>query len=86
MSAGFALGNLTAGIALRTEDSVLTAELKSGSEEAFALLIAQYQAPVYSLISRILNDPSDAADISQDLFIQVFRSIGDFHGDSSLRT
>lgn len=86
MSAGFALGDLTAGIALRAEDSVLTAELKSGSEEAFALLIAQYQAPVYSLISRILNDPSDAADITQDVFIKVFRSIGSFHGDSSLRT
>ena len=86
MSAGFALGDLTAGIALRAEDSVLTAELKSGSEEAFALLIAQYQAPVYSLISRILNDPSDAADITQDVFIKVFRSIGSFHGNSSLRT
>lgn len=86
MSAGFALGDLATGIAIRAEDSVLTAELKSGSEEAFALLIAQYQAPVYSLVSRILNDPSDASDITQDVFIKVFRSIGSFHGDSSLRT
>jgi RNA polymerase sigma-70 factor (ECF subfamily) len=86
MSAGFALGDLAAGIALGTEDSVLTTELKNGSEEAFALLIAQYQVPVYSLISRILNDPSDASDITQDVFIKVFRNIGSFHGDSSLRT
>lgn len=86
MFAAFALGDLAAGIALRADDSVLTSELQAGSEEAFALLISQYQAPVYSLISRVLNDPSDAADITQDVFIKVFRSIGSFHGDSSLRT
>jgi RNA polymerase sigma-70 factor (ECF subfamily) len=86
MSAASALGDLAAGIAIRTEDSVLTTELQSGSEEAFALLIGQYQAPIYSLILRVLNDPSDAADITQDVFIKVFRSIGGFHGDSSLRT
>ena len=86
MSAGFTLGDLAAGIALRTEDSVLTTELQNGSEEALALLIAQYQASVYSLISRVLNDPSDASDITQDVFIKVFRNIGSFHGDSSLRT
>lgn len=86
MSAASALGDLAAGIAIRTEDSVLATELQAGSEEAFALLIGQYQAPIYSLISRVLNDPSDAADITQDVFIKVFRNIGGFHGDSSLRT
>ena len=86
MSAASALGDLAAGIAIRTEDSVLATELQAGSEEAFALLIGQYQAPIYSLISRVLNDPSDAADITQDVFIKIFRNIGGFHGDSSLRT
>ena len=86
MSAAFALGNLAGVIAIRTEDAVLTAELQAGSEEAFALLISQYHAPVYSLISRVLNDPSDAPDITQDVFIKVFRGIRQFHGDSSLRT
>src|ERR1700735_1668978 len=86
MSAASALGGLAAGIAIRTEDFVLTAELQAGSEEAFALLISQYQASIFGLISRVPNDPSDAADITQDVFIKVFRSIGSFHGDSSLRT
>ena len=86
MSAASALGDLAAGIAIRTEESVLTTELQAGSEQAFALLISQYQAPIYSLISRVLTDPSDAADITQDVFIKVFRNIGSFHGDSSLRT
>ncbi len=86
MSAAFALGNLTGVIAIRAEDAVLTAELQAGSEEAFSLLIAQYHAPVYSLVSRVLTDPSDAPDITQDVFIKIFRGIRSFHGDSSLRT
>lgn len=86
MSAASVLGDMVAGIAIGMDDSVLSAELRAGSEEAFALLIGQYQAPVFSLISRVLNDPSEAADITQDVFIKVFRGIGSFHGDSSLRT
>ncbi|HEY5084510.1 MAG TPA: sigma-70 family RNA polymerase sigma factor [Rhizomicrobium sp.] len=86
MSAAFALGNLAGVIGIRAEDAVLTAELQAGSEEAFALLIAQYHASVYSLVSRLLKDPSDAPDITQDVFIKVFRGIRGFHGDSSLRT
>ncbi len=86
MSAAFAVGNLTGILDIRVEDAVLTAELQAGSEEAFALLIAQYHAPVYSLVSRLLNDVGDAPDITQDVFIKVFRGIRNFHGDSSLRT
>lgn len=86
MSAGYTLGNMAGAIAIGTDETVLTAELQAGSEEAFALLIAQYQTPVYSLVSRMLNDPSDAADITQDVFIKIFRGIRNFHGGSSLRT
>ncbi len=86
MQAGTAVGNLASAIGLRTEDAALVAELKAGSEDAFALLIAQYHQPLYSLIARSINDPADAADITQDVFLKVFRSIRSFHGDSSLRT
>jgi RNA polymerase sigma-70 factor (ECF subfamily) len=86
MSAAFAVGNLAGVLGVQAEEATLTAELKAGSEEAFALLIAQYHAPVYNLIARVLNDPSDAPDITQDVFIKVFRGIRSFHGDSSLRT
>jgi RNA polymerase sigma-70 factor (ECF subfamily) len=62
------------------------AELQAGSEQAFALLIAQYSHPVYSMIARSLRDPADAADVTQEVFVKVFRHIGSFHGDASLRT
>ncbi len=71
---------------LRAEDLALVAALQSGSDDAFRQLIAQYSGPLFSLLLRSLTDPADAADVTQDVFIKVFRSIGGFHGDSSLRT
>jgi RNA polymerase sigma-70 factor, ECF subfamily len=86
MQAGTIVGNLASAIGITTEDAALVADLKAGSEEAFALLIAQYHQPLYSLIARSLNDPADAADITQEVFIKVFRNIRGFHGEASLRT
>ena len=86
MQAGTTVGNFVSAIGVRAEDTALVAELKAGSEQAFALLIAQYHQSIYSLVARSLRDPADAADITQDVFIKVFRSIGRFQGDSSLRT
>src|ERR1700722_8159453 len=86
MQAGTIVGNLASAIGITTEDASLVADLKAGSEEAFALLIAQYSQPLYSLIARSINDPADAADLTQEVFIKVFRSIRGFHGDASLRT
>ena len=80
------MGNLASAIGIHREDATLVADLKAGSEEAFALLIGQYHQPLFSLIARSLQDPADAADITQEVFLKVFRSIGRFHGDSSLRT
>lgn len=86
MQAGTAMGNLASAIGVRTEDAAFVAALKAGSEEAFGILIAQYSQPVFSLISRSLRDPADAPDITQEVFIKVFRSIRSFHGEASLRT
>ena len=86
MQAGIIVGNLASAIGIQIEDAALVADLKAGSEEAFAILIAQYHQPLYSLIARSLNDPADAPDITQEVFIKVFRSIRGFHGESSLRT
>ena len=86
MQAVTLLGNLTTAIGLSSEEATLIADLKAGSEDAFAILIAQYHQPLFSLISRNLDDPSDASDITQEVFLKVFRSISGFHGGSSLRT
>lgn len=86
MQAGTAVGNLASVIGIRPEETALIAQLKAGSEEAFAWLIATYHQPIYSLIARTIPAGSDAADITQEVFVKVYRGISGFHGDASLRT
>ena len=86
MQAGTAVGNLASVIGIRPEETALIAQLKAGSEEAFAWLIATYHQPIYSLIARTIPAGSDAADITQEVFVKVYRGISSFHGDASLRT
>jgi RNA polymerase sigma-70 factor, ECF subfamily len=80
------MSDVVGAIGIRAEEQDLVRELKAGSEQAFAQLIAQYSQPVYSLIARSLRDPADAADVTQEVFVKVFRSISGFHGEASLRT
>lgn len=86
MDVGTALGNLVSAIGIRQQETDLITQLKGGSEEAFAWLVATYHQPVYSLIARTLPAQADAADITQEVFVKVYRGISGFHGDSSLRT
>jgi RNA polymerase sigma-70 factor (ECF subfamily) len=60
--------------------------LRAGSESAYEYLLAHFQQPVYSLVQRLIDDPSEASDVTQDVFLKVFRNIGSFRGQSSLKT
>src|SRR5215471_13250481 len=80
------LAELASALANATEESSIVAELKSGSEDAYAWLIAHYHQPIYSLVYRIVNDPADAADTTQEVFLKVFRGMKHFQGESSLKT
>jgi RNA polymerase sigma-70 factor (ECF subfamily) len=80
------MGNLAGALALQSDETALIQELQAGSEEAFGWLIAHYHQPIYSLLSRTVRDRADAADLTQDVFVKIFRGIRSFHGESSLRT
>ena len=80
------MGNVVSALTLESEDAVLVAELKAGSEVAFEWLIARYHQPIYALLVRTILDRSEAADLTQEVFVKVFRGVGSFHGESSLRT
>src|SRR5262245_25337780 len=80
------LGDLASAIGVRTQEAAIVAELKAGSEEAYAWLIGEFHQPVYSLVYRIVADSSDAADTTQEVFLKVFRGMSHFHGESSLKT
>ena len=68
------------------EDAVLVDGLQRFENWAYEALITQFQQAIYSLVCRLLNDPADAPDVVQDVFIKVFRSISTFRGQSSLKT
>jgi len=86
MAGAITLGDLASAIGARTQESAVIAELKAGSEDAYSWLIGEFHQPIYGLIYRIVNDPSDAADTTQDVFLKVFRGMKHFHGESSLKT
>jgi RNA polymerase sigma-70 factor (ECF subfamily) len=86
MAGATTLGDLASAIGARAEEASVVAELKAGSEEAYAWLIAQYHQPIYSVVYRILSDPADAADTTQEVFLKVFRGMKRFNGESSLKT
>lgn len=86
MQAGISVDQLAGALAIPSEEAALVADLKAGSEQAFAHLIAQYHQPIYSLIVRSLQNPTDASDVTQEVFLKVFRNIRGFHGEASLRT
>ncbi len=68
------------------DESAFVAELRAGSEDAFAYLLAVYQNPVFNLVWHIVENQADASDVLQDVFVKVFKGIKGFNGDSSLRT
>jgi len=80
------LGDVASAIGARDLEGAIVAELKAGSEDAYAWLIGEFHQPIYSLVYRILTDPADAADTTQEVFLKVFRGIKHFNGQSSLKT
>jgi RNA polymerase sigma-70 factor, ECF subfamily len=80
------LSHLANAVAMPSQEPAIIAELRAGSEEAYAWLIAEFHQPIYSLVYRIVSDPADAADTTQEVFLKVFRGMNHFHGKSSLKT
>lgn len=61
-------------------------ELRRGGRTAFEQLLDRYERRVYNLAFRMLGDPTEAEDATQDIFVQVHRSLPGFRGQSRLDT
>lgn len=59
---------------------------RRGDPGAFAQLVGLHQGLVYNLALRLLGEPEEARDLSQDVFLKVYRTLGSFRGHSALRT
>jgi len=67
-------------------EATLITQCVAGDEEACADLVAEHQRMVYQLSLHLLADHNEALDLSQEVFLQVFRTLPRFRGQSSLRT
>jgi len=72
--------------AAQREDDELVRRLRAGDEAAYEDLLSRFQQPAYNLAYRLLNDPGDASDVVQEVFLKVFRNVGHFRRQSSLKT
>src|SRR5215472_8293942 len=75
-----------AEIVAEGDDLRLVEALRGGTEEAYEELLARFQQPVYTLALRLLEDQSEAGDVVQEVFLKVFRNIGSFRAQSTLKT
>src|SRR5215471_21047077 len=67
-------------------DADLVARAQRGEEAAFASLFEAHKRGVYSVCLRITRSPADAEDLAQEAFLQVFRKIATFRGESTFST
>ncbi len=74
----------------KTSSRILDAELikraQQGDSDAFATLFHAHKMRIYSLCLRMTNNTAEAEDLAQDAFLQVFRKLSSFRGDSALST
>lgn len=69
-----------------SREAALIERCAAGDDAACADLVATHQRMVYGLAFHLLGDRDEALDLSQEVFLRVFRTLAGFRGQSSLRT
>ncbi len=64
----------------------LLIQLQKGDETAFKTLVETYQKRVFNTVLTIVQNSEEAEDISQEVFIEVYQSVGKFRGESKIST
>lgn len=68
------------------KDNNLPSGVKGGENLSFSEIFEIYKDLIFSTSLRMLKDAAEAEDVTQEVFLKVFRNIGQFEGKSSLRT
>ena len=69
-----------------TAEATLLERCAAGDETAYTELVQEHQRMVHQLALHLLGDPDEALDLSQEVFMRVFRTLHAFRGQAALRT
>lgn len=70
----------------RDVDAELVARVQRGDKRAFDLLVLKYQRKIMRLLARMIRDPAEIEDVTQEAFIKAYRALPQFRGDSAFYT
>lgn len=70
----------------RELDQALVERAQQGDKQAFGLLVSKYQRKLGRLLSRLIRDPAEVEDVTQEAFIKAYRALPSFRGDSAFYT
>ncbi|MEA3318234.1 MAG: sigma factor, partial [Bacteroidota bacterium] len=70
----------------RNQEIEILQKISEGNENAFKLLVDQYNEMVLNVCNSFLHDYDDSNDVAQEVFINVYQNVNKFRGDSSLKT
>ena len=68
------------------EEQALVERARGGDQAAFGLLMERYERQVYRQALGLVGHPEDAADVTQEVFLKVWKGLPAFQGDSALST
>lgn len=71
---------------LNLDDQLLIEKLKQGDQGAFSEIVETRKGMVYNTVLGLLQNPEDAEDVTQEVFIKVFESVRQFKGESAFST
>ncbi len=69
-----------------SDDAEFIEKLISGDAEAFDRLVTEYSAGIYSTLLRLTENAEEAADLTQETFLNAFKAVGKFRGESGIKT
>jgi RNA polymerase sigma-70 factor, ECF subfamily len=70
----------------RDADALLVERVQRGDKRAFEMLVEKYQRRLARLVSRLVKDPGEVEDVTQEAFIKAYRALPSFRGDSAFYT
>ncbi len=79
-------GPAVGAVSDRELDQVLVERAQRGDKRAFELLVIKYQRKLGRLLSRLIRDPAEVEDVTQEAFVKAYRALGSFRGESAFYT